>query len=66
MSENKKNDAMKWMGMAWEMAATMGVFVFLGWKGDAWLGTKPWLTLLGSLLGVGGAMWVMFRKAFKK
>lgn len=57
---------MKWMGMAWEMAATIGVFVFLGWKGDAWLGTKPWLTLVGSLLGVGGAMWVMFRKAFKK
>ena len=57
---------MKWAGMAWEMAATMGVFVFLGWKGDAWLGTKPWLTLVGSLLGVGGAMWVMFRKALKK
>jgi len=52
--------------MAWEMGATMGVFVFLGWKGDAFWGTKPWLTLIGSLFGVIGAMWIMFRKAFKK
>jgi F0F1-type ATP synthase assembly protein I len=66
VSENKKNDAMKWMGMAWEMGATMGICVFLGWKGDAWLGTKPWFTLAGSIFGVVGAMWIMFRKAFKK
>jgi F0F1-type ATP synthase assembly protein I len=66
VSENKKNDAMKWAGMAWEMAATMGVLVFLGWKCDGWWGTKPWFTLAGSILGVVGAMWVMFRKALKK
>ncbi|MFY8132582.1 MAG: AtpZ/AtpI family protein [Bacteroidia bacterium] len=57
---------MKWMSMAWEMAATMGVLVFLGWKCDGWWGTKPWFTLAGSILGVVGAMWVMFRKALKK
>jgi F0F1-type ATP synthase assembly protein I len=66
MAEKKKNDSMKWMSMAYEMGASIGICVFLGWKGDALWDTKPWLTLLGSLLGVGGSMYLLIKKAFRK
>ncbi len=33
----------------------------LGWLADRWLGTNPYLTLAGFLVGLGGAFWYLFK-----
>lgn len=35
--------------------------IVLGYFLDSWLRTKPWLLLLGTLLGTTGAFWALFR-----
>lgn len=39
------------------------VYTLLGWLADRWLGTKPWLTLAGLLLGMALSMslvWIRY------
>jgi len=38
---------------------------FIGWSLDAWLGTKPWLSIVFFLLGVVGGFWNVMRSAFR-
>jgi ATP synthase protein I len=35
--------------------------ILLGYWLDQWLGTKPWLILLGTLLGTAGAFLALYR-----
>ena len=39
--------------------------ILLGYFLDNWLGTKPWLLLLGTLLGTTGAFWTLLRLVTK-
>jgi len=49
-------DAM-WRGHGgWEMALTPVLFGALGWAIDGWLGTSPFVTILGALVGLGGSV----------
>ena len=41
---------------------TLVLFILLGVKGDQWLATTPWLTVTGSLLGIGGGMYLLIRQ----
>lgn len=36
---------------------------FIGWQLDAWLGTRPWLSILCFLLGMVGGFWNVVRAA---
>ena len=45
-------------GLTW--AASTLLFLWLGSKADAWLGTEPWLTLIGAFLGAGAGFYHMY------
>lgn len=53
------------LGKAWslaiEMAAAIGVGVFIGWWVDRWFGSAPWGLLGFALLGIATAMWTAIR-----
>lgn len=49
-------DAM-WRGHGgWEIALTPAILGFLGWLVDGWLGTTPFLTILGAVAGFFGSV----------
>jgi F0F1-type ATP synthase assembly protein I len=47
--------ALDLLDTAWRIAAPVLLFAVAGILGDRQLGTKPWLTLLGMVVGFGGA-----------
>jgi len=53
------------VGRAWslaiEMAAAIGVGVFIGWWVDRWFGSSPWGILGFALLGIATAMYTAVR-----
>lgn len=44
-----------------EFAAAIVVGSFIGWRLDAWLGTKPAFTIIFFLLGVAAGIWNVIR-----
>lgn len=67
-TENKKNDQtsfLRYSGMATQMGAMIGLFVFLGVKLDAWLGTKFIFVLILSLTGVLGSLYYFIKLVIK-
>ena len=51
----------KYAGLGLQMAASIGLFVWLGWEADQWLGFTPVLTILGAFVGAGGGFFSMYR-----
>lgn len=49
--------------MATQMFLIIGLFVFVGLRLDDWLQTKVVFVLLGSLTGVGLALYIFIRDA---
>jgi hypothetical protein len=49
--------------MATQMGVTIGLFIFIGLKLDAWLETKVLFVLIGSLSGVGLSLYHFIRQA---
>jgi len=45
-----------------EIAVPLVLFTFLGYRADRWLGTEPWLLVLGALLGMAIAFYTLFRR----
>ena len=48
-------------GYGLTIAASLGLFMGLGWWVDGRLGTTPLLTVLGALVGAGGGFYSMYR-----
>lgn len=46
-------------GLTW--AASTLLFLWLGTKADEWLGSEPWLALLGAFVGAGAGFYYMVR-----
>lgn len=46
-------------GLAWAMST--GLFLFLGWVLDRWLGTLPLFLILGAFVGAGAGFYSMYR-----
>lgn len=59
----KQTNFIEYSGMAFQMGATIGLFIYLGFKLDAWLKTKVLFVLIGALLGVGLALYTFIKKA---
>ena len=38
------------------------LFFLVGYKVDDWLGTTPWITLVGAFLGLAVAFYNLFRR----
>jgi F0F1-type ATP synthase assembly protein I len=51
------------MGLGWQIASTLVVFTLGGYALDVWLDTKPWLLLVGALLGMVSIFVQIFRIA---
>lgn len=45
-------------GLTWAVSTLL--FLWLGTKADDWLGTEPWLALLGAFLGAGAGFYHMY------
>lgn len=52
---------MKYSGMAFQMIGVMLAFVFGGIYLDSWLETSPLLTVVMSLFGVSGGLYVALK-----
>jgi|SRR5690606_33562030 len=53
-------DVAPYLGLGIEIMIAMVFFVLIGYFADGWLGTSPWLLLLGSALGLfatGATLW---------
>jgi ATP synthase protein I len=49
-----------------EFASAVVVGALIGWQGDAWLGTKPWLLVVFLGLGTAAGFWNIYRMAARK
>jgi F0F1-type ATP synthase assembly protein I len=49
------------MGTGAQLIGTIGVCIFIGLYLDGQLGTNPWLTVLLSLVGVVGGLYVSLK-----
>lgn len=47
-------------GVTWALSTLL--FLWLGTVADRWLGTDPWLTLIGAFTGAGAGFWYMYRQ----
>lgn len=54
------------LGLAWELGYTIAiplvVFALLGRLADKWLGSSPWLLLVGVFLSIAITTWLVYRK----
>ncbi len=53
-------DAAPYLGLGIEIMISMVFFVVLGYFADGWLGTTPWLLIVGAVLGMvatGVTLW---------
>jgi F0F1-type ATP synthase assembly protein I len=48
-----------YLGYGLTLAASTLLFLWLGTKADSWLGTEPWLALLGAFVGAGAGFYHM-------
>ena len=62
---SKRDDYIKYSGMAAQMAFIIGLFVFLGVRLDDWLETSPLFSLILALSGVGIALYVFIKQAYQ-
>lgn len=51
----------KYMGLGIQAGVSVAFYVGLGVLLDKWLGTLPWLTLVGALLGIIGMFYLFVR-----
>ena len=50
-------EAQPYIDAVWQFVASIGVLAWLGWWADGHFGTKPWLLLVGTLLGFAAGVW---------
>lgn len=48
-----------YLGHGLTLAASTLLFLWLGTKADGWLGTEPWLALVGAFVGAGAGFYHM-------
>lgn len=49
-----------YLGYGLQWAVATGLFLFLGWLADGWLGTKPLLTIVGAFVGAGAGFYSVY------
>ena len=53
------------LNLGWQLVASICLMALLGWWLDGKLGTTPWLTIVGSLLGVAIGMFTFIKTVRK-
>jgi F0F1-type ATP synthase assembly protein I len=52
----------QFIGLGVEMVVPIVLLMYVGHRLDAWLGSRPWLFLLGALLGIAVGFYGMFKR----
>ena len=61
------NAYLRYSGIGFQLAATIGIGVFIGVELDKWLkNTKPWFTVSFAILFMVAAFYLAFRDLLKK
>lgn len=47
-------------GLTWTLSTLL--FLWVGVEVDAWLGTRPWMALVGAFVGAGAGLYWMIRQ----
>ncbi len=50
-----------YLDASWQLAGSTGVWTFIGYWLDRHFGTKPWLLVAGSVLGMSLGFYLFFR-----
>ena len=50
-----------YLGLGFEIAVPVVLCMFVGYRLDRWLGTDPWLTVVGSVLGISIGFYAFFK-----
>jgi F0F1-type ATP synthase assembly protein I len=61
--EAQRSSVGRWSAAGFEFAAAVVLFFLGGRALDGKLGTAPWLTVSGSLIGVAAGIWLLVRTA---
>ena len=61
--QTSMREAGPYLGLGVQFALTMAFFTLSGYGLDYWLGTSPWLTIGGALLGMTALFIQLFRVA---
>lgn len=51
----------RYAGLGLQLAASIGLFLWLGWKADNWLGVTPLLTIVGAFVGAAAGFYSLYR-----
>jgi F0F1-type ATP synthase assembly protein I len=54
--------ASKYLGVGLTWALSTALFLYLGSLADGWLGTEPWLTVIGAFVGSVAGFYHMYRQ----
>jgi ATP synthase protein I len=69
MADDDQQEANRKAGVAYAAAFSLFASVvsglILGWLLDRWLGTKPWLLVVGIVLGAAAGFYELIRSASK-
>jgi len=52
----------RYAGLGLQLAASIGLFLWLGWLADHRLGTTPLFTIVGAFVGAGGGFYSLYRQ----
>ena len=53
---------LQFISLGFEMTVPIVLLMYVGHRADAWLGTEPWLFLVGALLGIAVGFYSMFKR----
>lgn len=56
---------LSYVGLGFELALSLVLFMYAGHKLDGWLGTEPWLLMGGGLLGIAVGFYGLMRRLLK-
>ncbi|MEO0515073.1 MAG: AtpZ/AtpI family protein [Planctomycetota bacterium] len=62
-ANDKRREQHSMAGAGLEMAAGIGLFAGIGYGIDRWLGSLPWGTVVGALLGMTAGMYLLIKAA---
>ncbi len=52
----------QFIGLGFEMVAPIVLLMYVGYRLDMWLDSKPWMFLVGALLGIAVGFYGMFKR----
>ena len=52
----------EFIGLGIEMVVPIVLLMYVGYRLDKWLGSKPWMFLLGAFLGIAVGFYGMFKR----